>query len=378
LVTILEGESLFNDATALVAFRMAVLAMATATFSPADAALRFVIVGSGGILVGVVVGKSIAFLRHHLSDAPVEIMVSILTPFAAYLAAERLGVSGVLATVTTGLCLGWWAPRITDPEVRLRGRAVWEMATFVLNGLVYLLIGLQLSMILPSIAGRPLLTTVGLAAVVSVVVIVVRLLWILPAALGVPVLGHRKPWPVAFIMGWAGMRGVVSLATALALPLETPNRDLLLFVTFWVILVTLVGQGLSLPWLVRLLRLPDDDGGMEQERHARAVALEAARRRIEDLAEQWPTHLPLVETLRSQYDHRASHMGGLHEDGQENGHALSEEAEQEIVEHGKIRRAVLDAERNAVLELRERGEIGDAVWRRVERDLDLEELRLEA
>ncbi|MFN8634963.1 MAG: Na+/H+ antiporter [Chloroflexota bacterium] len=379
LVTLLEGESLFNDATALVAFRMATLAMATSSFSPTDALLRFVVVGGGGVLVGVLVGKGIALVRRHLSDAPVEILVSLLTPFAAYLTAEQLGASGVLATVTTGLCLGWWAPRIMDPDVRLRGRAVWEMVSFTLNGLVFLLIGLQLSTILPSLIGRPWLTTIGLAVLVSAVVILVRLIWVIPAAFGVPVLGHRKSWPVVLISGWAGMRGVVSLATALALPLETPNRDLLLFLTFCVILVTLVGQGLSLPWLVSVLPIADDGREDEQERHARAVTIEAARRRIEQLAKEWPSHLPLVDTLRSQYDHRASHVGGLHVDGQEDGgHALSEEAEQEILEHGQIRRAVIEAEREAVLELRDRGEIGDAVWRRVERDLDLEELRLEA
>jgi CPA1 family monovalent cation:H+ antiporter len=249
LVTLLEGESLFNDASALIAFRFAVAAVATASFSLPEAALDFVVVGTGGILVGILVGAAIALLRRLLADPPVEIIVSLLTPFAAYLTAEQLHVSGILAVVTTGLCLGWWSPRIMDPDVRVRGRAVWEMVTFALNGLVFLLIGLQLSMIVPSLADRPLLTTVGLGVLVSAVVIAVRLIWIAPAALGVPmlgVLGHRKDWPDVLIMGWAGMRGVVSLATALALPLETPNRDLLLWVTFCVILATLVGQGLSL------------------------------------------------------------------------------------------------------------------------------------
>jgi CPA1 family monovalent cation:H+ antiporter len=379
LVTLLEGESLFNDATALVTFQMAVAAMTTASFSLPEATLRFVLVASGGVLVGLAVAKVVAIVRQHLTDTPVEIMVSLLTPFAAYLPAERLGVSGVLATVTTGLLLGWWAPRIMAPEVRLRARAVWEMVVFVLNGLVFLLIGLQLSAILPSLVGRSLVTVIGLAVLVSATVILVRLAWVLPAVLGVPVLGHRKRLPETLLLGWAGMRGVVSLATALALPLETPNRDLLLFLTFCVILATLVGQGLSLPWLVRALGLADDGSSAEQELRARAAALDAACTRIGQLSEEWPNHLPLVETLKVQYRHRAEHIGDLRSD-RTNGDGIphSQAAEQELLEHGQIKRAVIDAERSAVLEMRSRGEIGDEAWRRVERDLDLEELRLEA
>jgi CPA1 family monovalent cation:H+ antiporter len=379
LVTLLEGESLFNDATAIVTFQAAVGAMAATRFSLPEAALRFVLVAVGGVLVGYAVAKLIALVRKHLTDTPVEITVSLLTPFAAYLPAERLGVSGVLATVTAGLCIGWWAPRIMDAGTRLRGRAVWEMVVFALNGLVFLLIGLQLSTILEHLAGRPPLMLLGLGVLVSAVVILVRLIWVIPAAWGLPILGHRKRWAEVLVIGWAGMRGVVSLATALALPLDTPERDLLHFLTFCVILATLVGQGLTLPWLVQVLGLADDGVSAEQELHARAVAVEAARARIEQLAEEWPTHLPLVDTLRAQYDHRAGHFGDLRSDQTDgDGRPMSQAAEQELVEHGKIRRAVIDAERQAVLGLRSRGEIGDEAWRRIERDLDLEELRLEA
>jgi Na+/H+ antiporter len=379
LVTLLEAESLFNDATALIAFRFSVAAMATASFSLPSAALSFVVVGIGGILVGIVVGAVIALLRRRLTDPPVEITISLLTPFASYLAAEQLHVSGILAVVTTGLSLGWWSPRIMDPNVRLRGRAVWDMVIFALNGLVFLLIGLQLSTVLPSLADHPPLTTIGLGLLVSAVVIAIRLVWVAPAALGLPILGHRKRWSDVLIIGWAGMRGVVSLATALALPLETPNRDLLLFLTFCVILATLVGQGLTLPWLVRALGVSDDGSSAEQELRARAAALDAACQRIKQLTDEWPNHLPLIETLKSQYGHRASHLGDLTSYGEANGNQpLSQAAEQEILEHGQIKRSVIDAERAAILELRQRGEIGDQAWRRVERDLDLEELRLEA
>ena len=338
------------------------------------------------MLVGLAVGKGVAWLRHRIDDPPVEITVSLLTPFAAWLVAEWLGVSGVLATVTTGLLVGWWAPRIMEPETRLRGRAVWEMVVFVLNGLVFILIGLQLSTILAALSSRSLPSLVGLGLLISLAVVLVRLAWVFAAAYltrsfdRARQAGDAAPrWQEVFVVGWAGMRGVLSLATALALPLATPGRDLLLFLTFCVILVTLVGQGLSLPLLIRTLRVVDDGAGQHQELHARAAAVEAASARIEQLATEWPTHLPLIDSLRAQYAHRASHSSA-HADGDAGAHEwLGDEAEeQELLEHRQIRRAVIDAERSTVLDLWRRGQIDDEAWRRIERDLDLEALRMEA
>jgi Na+/H+ antiporter len=385
VVTLLESESLFNDATALVAYQAALGAAATASFSAADAGARIVVAGIGGILVGLAAGLAITWLRRLLNDAPVEITISLLTPFAAYLPAERLGVSGVLATVTAGLCVGWAAPRIMQSDTRIRSRSVWEFLVFVLNGLVFILIGLQLSTVLGGQLSRPLQELVGITAVISVGVIVVRYVWVYAAALvasGLRRIEHRDPrmedWRETFVIGWAGLRGVVSLALALALPLATPGRDVLLFVTFGVILVTLVGQGLSLPLLTRWLRIGGDGLEGQEETRARSVAAEAAVARIEELAQEWPGHLPLIDTLRSQYQHRATHLGDLRANTTENGHDSNADAEQELLEHRLIRRAVIDAERSAVLRLRDRGSINDEVWRRVERDLDLEELRMEA
>src|SRR5581483_11030270 len=292
IVTLLEGESLFNDATALVAYQAAVAAMATATFSPVDAGLSFVKVGVGGIAVGFAVATLIVQLRCRLNDTPVEITVSLLTPFAAYLAAEQLGVSGVLATVTAGLGVSYWAPKIMDANTRLRGRAVWDMVVFILSGLVFILIGLQLSTILAAPSGYSMLTLAGLGLLISLVAVVVRMIWL---AVGTWISGRfgRPPdWREVVVVGWAGMRGVVSLATALALPLVTPERDALLVLTFIVILVTLVGQGLSLPLVIRALGVADDGDGLTQELHARSVAVSAAVDRIEQLAEEWPGHLP--------------------------------------------------------------------------------------
>jgi CPA1 family monovalent cation:H+ antiporter len=276
------------------------------------------------------------------------------------------------------------------PETRVRARAVWDMVVFVLNGLVFILLGLQLSTVLASLSGRSLRALVGLGLLISLAVILVRLAWVfayiyLPRGLSRARSGGDGTlrWQGVFVVGWAGMRGVVSLATALALPLGTPRRDLLLVLTFGVILVTLVGQGLSLPVLLRLLRVVDDRAGEHRELHARAAAAEAAVALIEELAAEWPTHVPLIDTLRAQYAHRASHSAEHDLAHAAGGAGVPEPlgraaAEQELLEHRAIRRAVIEAERSTILALRRRGDIDDEVWRRIERDLDLEELRMEA
>jgi CPA1 family monovalent cation:H+ antiporter len=299
------------------------------------------------------------------------------------LPAEGLGFSGVLATVTAGLWIGWNAPRIMHSEARLRGRVVWEFAVFVLNGLVFILIGLQLSGMLDTLSGGSILMWIALGGAVALTVILVRMAWMFVGVYVKIWLSRLElrpappPWTETFVLGWAGMRGVVSLATALALPLSTPFRDALIFITFCVILVTLVGQGLSLPWLVRVLRVGGDGSAEHEELHARAAAAEAAVARIDELADQWPDHQPLIETLRVQYSHRVSHLGEHNHTAGADG-VVDPAADQELLEHRQIRRAVIDAERDAVLAMRESGAINDEVWRRIERDIDLEELRMEA
>jgi CPA1 family monovalent cation:H+ antiporter len=281
------------------------------------------------------------------------------------------------------------SPRVLDSEARLQSRAVWETTIFVIHGLVFILIGLQLSGILSRLADRDLMWLVGMGALVSLTVILVRFAWVFPATYLprylIRSLRERDPyppWQVVTVLAWAGMRGVVSLAAALALPVVIaggtpfPERDLLIFLTFCVILVTLVGQGLTLPLLIRVLGVGGDSSADHEKLHARAAANEAAVARIEQLADEWPDHVPLIETLRTQYAHRASHLGEhSHEQGSPSRDGA---AERELLEHHLIRRAVIDAEREAVLELRDRGVINDEVFRHLERDLDLEELRMEA
>jgi monovalent cation/hydrogen antiporter len=385
IVTILEGESLVNDATALVLYRVAVAAVASGSFSVLELGLDFAIAAVGGIVVGLVVIAVAIPLFRWLDDPPVEVTISFLVPAGAYLAAELLHVSGVLATVAAGLVLGRQASRLMSSDTRVLGTSVWSMVIFLINGLAFTLIGLQVPSILDALAGRPVGELVISAVAVSLTVIVVRILWVYPATY-LPrwlsaSLQARDPAPprrVPFVVGWAGLRGIVSLAAALSLPFALgdgrpfPERELILFLTLAVILATLVGQGLTLPLVLRLVGLSTDTGGDREERVARATAAEAAVRRIDELAVEWPGHVPLIDNLRSMYEHRIEHLptGG---DGEPEA-----ELDQELVEHKLIRRAVIDAERDAILGLRDEGTISDEAMRRVERDLDLEELRMEA
>jgi CPA1 family monovalent cation:H+ antiporter len=269
-------------------------------------------------------------------------------------------------------------------SVRIAGTSAWQVLLFLINGTVFILIGVQLPSVLENLGGRPPLELVGLAVAISLTVIVVRILWVFPAtylprrlSAGIRSREQGPPLRNVFIVSWAGMRGVVSLAAALALPTTLPNgqpfpeRDLLIFLTFAVILATLVGQGLTLPLVIRALGIAADGGGGHEELHARQAAAEAAVGRIEELAAQWPGHLELIDALRAQYGHRASH-------DQHHDEAAADEAEQELLEHRLIRGSVIEAEREALLRLRETGALSDDVFRRVERDLDLEELRMEA
>jgi CPA1 family monovalent cation:H+ antiporter len=339
--------------------------------------VRILVVASGGILIGLAIGAASAWLRRQLNDAPVEITISLLTAFAAYLSADRLGVSGVLATMTAGVFVGWFAPMIAQSDTRVRTRSVWEFLVFALNGLVFVLIGLQLS----TVRGDPLnpstIDLLRITTVITLAVVLVRMAWVFGAEALLPQSGGGPPnWRETLVVGWCGPRGVVSLAIALSLPLSTPDRGALQFIAFGVILVTLVGQGITLPPLVRVLHIGVDSSEERQEVRARAIAARAALGRIEDLAQEWPGHLPLLDTLRTQYEHRVTH---LDEGPLSSSEApLNPGAEQELLEHRLIRRALIDAERSAVLQLRQRVELDDAAWRRIERDLDLEELRMEA
>jgi Na+/H+ antiporter len=382
LVTILEGETLFNDATAFMSYRMAVRAVVVGTFSLAAAAGTFVLLAGGGIAVGLAVGWLVAQLRRRLLDSIAEASISLITPFASYLIAESLGTSGVLAVVCTGFCVSRFLPRTVSAPARVRANLIWETVPFMIGGLIFLLIGLQLGHLAPAFwqSGGP--TLLRLTALVTAAVIGTRFLWIFPSAT-LPMLWRRRrrepeeprSWQALAVLSWAGLRGGDTLVMVLALPLVTaagapfPGRQVIVTVAFGVILATIVIQGLSLRPLIRLLSIPRDSFVDSEERRGRLEAERAALARIAELAER--ERLPneirvyLEESVRQHtrldlddIDHARGHDGRTRAD--------------------VVRRAgqeARDAAREAVLRLRDDEVIGDAAMNRVVADLDLEDLR---
>ena len=380
IVTILEGESLVNDATALTIYGLAVAVAAGAAFSAEEALTTFAGAFFGGGAIGLVLAWSIAKIRIRLQDTPVEMTISLLTPFAAYLSAERLGASGVIATVAAGLYLGQRGSEIMGADARLTGRAVWETITFLLNGFVFIVMGIEVPVILRALSVAEALRLVAIGLAICGVLVVVRTVFIFATMYAPRLLRHAGDDPGRFacsiVISWAGMRGVVSLAAALGLPTMLPTggpfpaRDAVVVVTVTVIVFTLLGQGLTLPWIIRRLRLASDVTLHAEEATAREQLVEAATRRIDELYPVWPGHRPLLDQLRGTYAHRSEHL--QHQRETEDTH------DREMIEHREIRRTVIDAEREALMRLRAAGEISDEVLRDLERELDLEERRMDA
>jgi monovalent cation/hydrogen antiporter len=385
VVTIVEGEAMINDATALIVYRFAVAAIVAGTFSLSDAALEFVVSAVGGIGIGLVVGWLVSRVRRRLDDPPTEIALSLLTAYLAYLPAEAIGVSGVLAAVTVGIFLGWLAPQlVTSPTTRLQSQAVWEILVFMVNAFLFALLGLQFQDLVSSLDGYSASTLIGYGAIVGAAVVVMRVAWVFPVTYVTRFLFRRirerdpyPPWQYPALVSWMGMRGAVSLAAALALPLRTdagaafPARNLIIFLTFCVILVTLVFQGLTLPALIRKLRAPGDDGAELEEVKARKHAAKAAIARIDDLAAEDWVRDDTADRMRALYDYRLRRFASRFDDGDDG--ALEDQS----MSYQRLRREALDAERGAVYDLRNRGVINDEVMNRVVRDLDLEDERLE-
>ena len=386
LVNVIEGESLVNDATALVAYRVAVGAAVGGSFSALDAGLEFVVAATGGIAIGLAVGYVVAEIRRRLDDAPTEITISLLTAYAAFIPADELGLSGVLAAVTSGIYLGWQAPHLITPETRLQSTAVWEILVFLLNATLFILIGLQLPVITEGLDAYTTGELFGYSALVCATVIGARFLFTFTMPYVVRALDRRPeqrarrvgPRP-RIVSAWAGMRGAVSLAAALALPLETdagtplPERDLILFITFALILVTVVGQGLTLPYLIRRLGV-HEDGAQEaaEEMRARWIAARAALERLDELAAEDWTRDDTIERLRGLYEFRQRRVkvqAGKVED--EDG------IEERSLAYQRLMHQLYAAQRLAVVELRNGGEISNDVMHRIERELDLDESRLE-
>lgn len=393
ITAILSGESLINDASALVVYRFAVAAVVTGTFSLWAAGWQFLYVSVVGIATGFIVALAITWVqeflnRSQLGDDVISVTLTLITPFLCYLPAEAIQASGVLATVTAGMVLSRKAERILNSEARIAAAGVWKLLFFTFNGVVFILIGLQLRSILAQLTQYAPGTLVAYGLGISAVVIVVRFVWIFPSSYGRRLLfpryvereGPRPPWQYTFVLSWAGMRGIVSLAAALALPSTVAGgqpfvgRELILFLAFCVIVVTLVGQGLTLPPLIRALRVVDTDDSSRREAEARIVALRAAREHLRGLEAGFDTttHWEVAGRIYSDYDQRIEHFR------QHLGDAPTDDSQTKglAIRHS-LEREALDAERAAIGHMRRRGEIPDDIFRRLEWEIDLAEARLE-
>src|SRR5881392_2783930 len=381
IIVILEGESLVNDATSFIAFRFAVAAVMTGTFSLSQASLRFVFVAAGGICVGLAVGWMATQVQKRLDDPPVQTMLSLLTPYVAFFSSQRLHVSGILAVVIAGMYYGWRAPQILSGRMRLQAVPVWEMVLFILNGILFMLIGLQLPQVVHTLAPGSAFRVTKLAVFVLLVIVLVRFFWMFAATYLPRFLSrsfrrkHRMPWQHTALIAWTGMRGADSLAGALAIPflLPTgepfPGRNLILLLTFCVIFGTLVLQGLTLTPLVRWLGVVDDHVTEKEERLARLKANEAALARLEAIESSRRARHETVERLRTEYVDRIQQL--RREVPHESVKRLFSEDFEELA------REALQTERDTVLGLRNEEAINDQALRRIQRDIDLAEARLQ-
>jgi CPA1 family monovalent cation:H+ antiporter len=384
LVSAVEGEGLFNDATALVVYRVAITATVAGSFSFVEAGLRFVLGAVGGIAIGVVVGWLSAWVRTRIVDVQISITISLLTGYAAYLAAEAVGASAVLATVSAGIFMAIRSPEILDARPRLQGYFVWDIVDFLINATLFAFIGLQLRGIVSTLRDYSAGSLVLYALTVTAAVVLIRFVWFFTVPYLIRMLDRRPeqrerrvsaPWRM--VLAWSGMRGAVSLAVALAIPTMTgtgdpfPYRDLILFLTFAVIFFTLVAQGLTLPSLIRRTGVDADDSDSAEELEARLIAAKAAIARIDEVAEQDWTRDDTVQRMRGLYEYRvrrfAARTGEVDDDGYED----RSQAYQRLVH------LVLAAQRDALIALRNKGELSNETFNRILRDLDLEESRLE-
>jgi CPA1 family monovalent cation:H+ antiporter len=385
ITDVLEGESLVNDATGLLALEFGIaMVMSGETPSLGAGALRLIYLTVVGIGIGVAVGWVVRWIELHIDDGPIEMTLGLVTAYVAYIAAEEARASGVLAVVACGLYLSRKSAEFFSPGVRLQAHALWNAIDFVLNGLVFVLIGLQLPFVLAGLHGYSTETLAAYAAMFSALVIALRLLWIYPSAYLAHFIRSRclkqveamQPAKEIFVTGWTGMRGVIALAAALSVPEKLangqpfPSRDLIVFLTFSVILVTLVLQGLTLPLLIRALGLGGVSGPNREECEARRLMLEAALAHIRDARERdQPEFAKIYENLAT---HQQDQLAALLSHGDTSDDAV------QYARYREISFQLLGIQRKTILELRSAGRINDAALRRLERELDLSETRMSA
>jgi Na+/H+ antiporter len=381
IVVILEGESLANDATSFISFRFAVAAVMTGSFSLTQAGLQFLLVAAGGICVGLAVGWLATQVQKRLDDPPVQTMYSLLTPYIAYFVGEKAHVSGILAVVIAGMYYGWRAPSVLSGRMRLQALPVWEMVVFILNGVLFMLIGLELPQVIHALPSSSTGDITRLAILVLAATVLVRFVWMFGAGLLPRLLSslfrHETPapWKHTALIAWTGMRGADSLAGALAIPFVLPTgqpfpgRNLILLLTFCVIFGTLVLQGLTISPLVRWLKIVDDRVTEKEERLARLKANEAALARVDAMDSVKQTRPEVLQRLRSEYRDRIKQLRseGPHEE------TVSRLFSPDFEE---LAREALQTERDTVIQLRNEEAISDQALRRIQHDIDIAEARL--
>lgn len=382
VITVLEGESLVNDATGLIAYRYAVAAVVTGTFSMWEAGIQFIVVAAGGIGLGFVIGWIFTWIHKVTPDNPTtDTTLTFLAPFIAYLSAESLHLSGVLSVVVAGLYVSWNSSEIFSHQTRLQANGTWNTVLFLLNGIIFILIGLQLPGVLDAIKEEiSFLTLLKYGGIISLAVILVRIIWVYPGAylprwLSKEIRKNEPDTTVALVtvVAWSGMRGIVSLAAALALPLAVnasqpfPNRELIIFITFCVIFSTLVLQGLTLRPLIKWLGIKSDGRDYRDEQEAR---MRIASSVIEHVEENYSMNISdeVLNQVKTKYEIRIQRI--RKDQGQRR---LNEE---QINEFHRIQQELLDKERLFVIKMRKEGKISDEVLRKLEYELDLEETRL--
>ena len=378
VIATIEGESLLNDATSLVLYGIAVAAVASGTFSLAQGAVSLVVSVVGAIAIGIVAAGLAVLAWRWTRDDMLQLVVSIMAPYVAYLPALHFGVSGVLAVVTAGLLVSHFTPRVLLPRARDRAAGFWSSIVFVLNAFIFVLVGMQFRTITAGLAHYSAWQLALSATAVCLTVIVVRLLWVFGQGL-IPATNEPEhesgeaDWSHVFVLAWSGMRGGISLAAALAIPIEAaskpfPQRDLIIFLTFCVLLATLVGQGGTLPWLLRRLNVQDDGTDAREERIALATTAKAALKRLDALAKTDGVSPWVHEVLKRRFNRRWAEYQDQDADEQDG----MEAAARDSAELRRLERELIDAQRKTLIGLRDGGKVDNTVMRRIQRLLDLQ------
>ena len=379
LIVLIKAESLFNDGTSLVIYSVALTAAVTGTFSLASGVMQLFLDAAGGVAVGLAVGWVLTLIRRKIDDPLIQNTFSLLSGYAAYLPADALHFSGVLSTIAAGLYLGRHGHTFTTPESRIQNTGMRDIALFLINGILFILVGLQLHPILTGLSSATSATQlVWLAVAISLVVIVTRIAWVFASVTVTARFAKRRnwrsrnaPWNSVAVFSWTGLRGGISLAAALAVPLSVasgapfPYRSLILFLTFAVIFATLVVQGLTLPILIRRLGLQTDGSEEREETLARLKVIRAAYGRLQKLAKEPWADKGVVDDLQRHLKSSYTHHRGRQR------HTLTRDDVARAAATGRIRREISAAESREIIRLRDEGAINDAVMHKIQRELDL-------